>query len=140
MQPPHLKMCVVFKVKSKTYLVLCPKYVSISYNCLYSSHHSCRGDTVAQWLALLPPSRRITLEHWMVIFAKHPPPQHFHPPAHRGRLTMLADVSVVCFTALIVPVKGTRCLQLHTVSKAGQRERRRRSKELFQSSSFCNFV
>ena len=46
-------------------------------------------------------------------------------------LTILADISVVCFAALVIPVEGAGCLKLHAVAKAvarwreTQRERER---------------
>lgn len=37
--------------------------------------------------------------------------------------TVLANVSVQCFTALVIPVETTRCLQLDTVSKTVKKKR-----------------
>lgn len=47
----------------------------------------------------------------------------FHPLSPRRSHTMLADVSVQCFTALVIPVETTRCLQLDTVSKPVKKKR-----------------
>ena len=41
--------------------------------------------------------------------------------SHRKALTKLADVAVAGFAALVIPVEGGRCLQLHAVAKPAGR-------------------
>lgn len=68
--------------------------------------------------------------------------QHFHSPFPGWSLTVEANVSVLRFASLVVPVEATRCLQLHTVSKAREREMNERVTEwkscsLYYTSLSC---
>lgn len=44
--------------------------------------------------------------------------------------TVHAYVTVLCSTALVVPVEGAWCAQLHTVSKAKQTNKREQSRSV----------
>lgn len=128
-------MCTIFRSKSKGDAIsdqlfgFVPKVwqqcqVSMIINCYY-----CLSDTMTGGggFAILPPSRQVQHMDGNV-YTKITLPsflQHFHSPFTSWSLTMQANVSVLRFTSLVVPVKGAWRLQLHTVSKARQREMRK---------------
>lgn len=45
-------------------------------------------------------------------------------------LTMLANVSVLCFAALVIPIESAYRLQLYTISKTAQEKKKEKKKQI----------